>query len=247
MRTMVVSICLLTGFATGAGAGGIKEIRVGGGGASCKAYFSSIQDSFEAETGLHLVVNPTTPVQGLIELNNGQADVVASPLPLVSMIKGAAKNGIIIDAGLFSARKIGSSKFVVFVHRSNNVAALSKKQLQDIFTAKVRNWRQIGGENREIVVVWGLATPGQNELFTRQIMDGHAVTESATEVFGYGDIRDAISKTKGAIGIGPQGFATANIRTPKTPEVAADVIVITKGQPSPEVERLLKFIKEYSW
>lgn len=247
MRAIIVSICLLLGICTGVGAETAREIRVGGGGASCKAFFGAIHDVFEAETGLRMVVTPTTPVQGLIELNNGQLDVVASPLPLASMIKGAARNGIIIDAGLFAVRKIGASKVKVFVNKSNNIASLTKKQLQDIFSGKVRNWKQVGGENREIVVVWGLATPGQNELFTRQLLDGKAVTPSAMEVFDYGDIRDAIAKTPGAIGIDPQGFATSSLRTPKAPEVESEVIVITKGQPTADVDRLLKYIKEYSW
>lgn len=247
VRTIVVSVGLLMTIATGAGAEGAKEIRVGGGGASCKAFFGAIHDMFEAETGQRMVVTPTTPVQGLIELNAGQLDLVASQLPFAAMIKGAAKSGVIIDAGLFTVRKIGTSKVMVFVNKSNTITALSKKQLQDIFTGKVRNWKQVGGENREIVVVWGLATPGQNELFTRQILDRKAVTESAMEVFDYGDIRDAIAKTPGAIGIDPQGFATSSLRVPKALEVDSEVIVLTKGQPTPDVDRLLKYLKEYSW
>lgn len=247
MRIMILSIWLLIGFASGAGAEGSKEIRIGGGGASCKAYFSAIRDLFEAETGVHLVINPTTPIQGLIELNNGQIDLVAAPVPFATLVKGAARNGVIIDSGLFTVRNIGRSNIQVFVNKVNGVASLNKKQLQDIFTGKMRNWRQAGGEDREIVVVWGVATPGQNELFNRQILDGKPVTASAMEVFDYDEIRETIARIPGAIGIDPHGYISSSIKSLKTPAVVSDVIAVTKGQPKPEVERLLGFIKEYSW
>lgn len=247
MRTIMVSIGLLLGICTGVGAETAREIRVGGGGASCKAFFSVVRDIFERETGLRMVVKPTTPVQGLIELNNGQVDLVVAPISFASMAKGAARNGVIIDSGLFTVRIIGRSNIEVFINKANSITSLSKKQLQDIFTGKVRNWKQVGGEDRPIVVVWGIATPGQNELFSRQVLDGKAVTSSAMEVFDYDEIREAIARTPGAIGIDPQGYVSSSIKSPKTPAVASDVIVVTKGQANPEVERLLAFIKQYSW
>ncbi|WP_054693350.1 substrate-binding domain-containing protein [Geotalea toluenoxydans] len=162
MKILNLVMCTLAWlFCSTAFAEAPREIKIGGGGASCKQIFGSIQDNFERETGIHLAINTTTPVQGLIELNNGSADIVASPLPFSSMVKGAARNGVIIDSGLFTVRNVGKSNVLVFVHKSNKVAGLSKKQLQDIFSGKVRNWKQVGGDNQQIVVVWGVSTRGR--------------------------------------------------------------------------------------
>jgi len=41
----------------------------------------------------------------------------------------------------------------IVVHPSNPVENLTKQQLQDIYAGKITNWKEIGGEDREIVVV----------------------------------------------------------------------------------------------
>jgi phosphate transport system substrate-binding protein len=247
MRILKLVACILAWGITAAAAEASKEIKIGGGGASCRQIFSPVRDNFERETGIDLSINATTPAQGLIELNNGHVDIVASPVPFSSMARGAARNGVIIDRGLFTVRSVGKSAVLVFIHRSNPVAALTKKQLQDIFTGRLKNWKQVGGEDLPITVVWGLATPGQNELFTRQVLEGKQVTEDAVEIFDYFEIRDKIAQTRGAIGINPQGFASASTRNPKIPSVPFEIIVVTKGKAKPEVEQLLKYIKDYSW
>lgn len=247
MRLLILVACILAWGLYPAAAEAPKEIKIGGGGAACRQVFEPVRESFEKDTGLQLSIYPTTPSQGLIELNNGLTDVVASQVPFSSMVNGAARSGVIIDKGLFTVRSVEKSSILAFVHRSNPVAALSKKQLQDIFTGKVRNWKQLGGQNLPIVVVWGISTQGQNEIFTKQVLDGKQLADDVVEVFDYYEIRDKIARTPGAVGINPQGFAGANTRNPKIPLVTLDIIVVTKGQPKPEVEKLLKYINDYSW
>jgi phosphate transport system substrate-binding protein len=41
----------------------------------------------------------------------------------------------------------------IIVHQSNQVAELSRQQIIDIFTGKIRNWRDVGGPDRPITVV----------------------------------------------------------------------------------------------
>ncbi len=222
------------------------EIKIGGGGAACKGFFVPLAESFEAETGIKLNINPTTPAQGLIELNDGHIDLATAAHTFDDLVKGAAKSGITVDPTLFTVRELGTNKTLVFVHKSNKVKKLSKKQLQDIFTGKTTNWKQVGGANQEIVVVWAVATPGQNNLFTREILDGKQVTQKHQEVNKYKDVRDFVAKTPGAIGIGPHGFVTPATRNPQIPLLTAPVIAVTKGKPSAEVEKLLEYIKSYN-
>lgn len=248
MKKISLGLLLVAGLmGSAAGAEPLREIRLGGGGASCKQYFVPVLDNFENETGIHVTLAATTPVQGLIELNSGLMDIIASSIPFSSMVKGAAKNGIIIDPGLFTVRKIGSYNILVFVHNSNQVSVLNKKQLQDIFAGKIKNWKKVGGADRDIVVVWGVSTLGQNELFTSQVLEGKAVTGAAVDAFDYAEIREIISRTPGAIGIDPLGFASSNTRNPKAPRATADVIAVTKGQPKPELEQLLRYVRDYNW
>jgi phosphate transport system substrate-binding protein len=222
------------------------EVKVGGGGAACKGFFAPATESFEAETGIILKVMPSTPGQGLIELNAGHLDVATSAVTFEAMIKGAAKSGITIDPSQFTVNEIGTNKTLVFTHKSNPVQTLSKKQLQDIFTGKKTNWQQVGGADQEIAVAWGVATPGQNGLFTQQILEGKSIAQNHQELTDYKSIKAFIEKTPGAIGIDPQGYVSASTRNPKIPLITSTVIAVTKGKPSAEAEKLIQFVKEYA-
>lgn len=222
------------------------QIKVGGGGAACKGFIAPFVEPFEDDTGVSVVIKPTTPAQGLIELNDGHVDIATAAVSFDEMIKGAARSGITIDSSLFNVKEIGSNKTLVFLHKSNRVRKLSKKQLSNIFTGKITNWNQVGGANQEIVVVWGIATPGQNGLFSRQILEDLPITPKRKEVTDYISIRDFVATNPGAIGIGPQGFAIASTNNPQIPLIISPVTVVTKKDASAESEKLLQYVKAYS-
>lgn len=219
-------------------------IKIGGGGAACGSFIAPVEESFEAETGISLDVRSSSPSQGLIELKDGQLDMATGAVSFEEMIRGAAKSGINIDPLQFTVRQIGSNRTLLFTHRSNKVKSLSKKQLQNIFTGKVTNWKQVGGANQEVVVVWGIATPGQNELFTKKILDGKSITRKHQEVADYRSIRNFVAKNPGAIGIAPQDLVSSATRNPQIPFLDSPVIAVTKGAPSVEIETLLSYVKE---
>jgi phosphate transport system substrate-binding protein len=221
------------------------EIKVGGGGAACRGFFESSAESFEIETGIKVHVKASTPSQGLIELNDGHIDIATAAVPFEDMVKGAATNGIQVDPSQFIIHNIGTNKTLVFVNKSNTIKKLSKKQLQDIFSGKVTNWKHVGGANEEITVVWGIATPGQNALFTKQILGDKLLTRNIKEVSDYKSIRDYVARNKGAIGIDPHGFISGATRTPQIPLITAPVIAVTKGNPSPESGQLIKYVRDY--
>jgi phosphate transport system substrate-binding protein len=242
MKITVWAACLLGVICTASIAAEPLRIRIGGGGAACKTVFSPIAKAFEAKNGIVLAINPTTPGQGLIELNNGQIDVAASAHPLEWMVRMAEKSGVTINANLFKVRQIGTNRTLIFTHKTNKVKRLSKKQLKDIFTGRITNWKRVGGADLPIIVVWGLATPGQNELFTKLILDDAMILKNHRETTNYRKIKDFIAKTPGAIGINPEGFVTDSTRNPKIPTIISPVIAVTKGPPSPEAEKLFSYI-----
>lgn len=52
-----------------------------------------------------------------------------------------------------TAYTIGMDGIAVILHRSNPVGALSNSQVLDVYTGKIRNWRDVGGPDRPITVV----------------------------------------------------------------------------------------------
>lgn len=57
----------------------------------------------------------------------------------------------------------------VVVHKSNAVKALSKRQLADIYSGKVTNWRQLGGPDGPVRVLGAAADSGASELFAHYL------------------------------------------------------------------------------
>ena len=248
MKSIWLTIIIVLGitFST-ASAADPPVIKVGGGGAACQGFFVPFKASFEAEAGIKVDIAATSPAQGLIDLNKGTLDIATCAVPFTTIIKGAAEKGVTIDPQEFSITEVGTNHTLVFLHKSNKVVELSKKQLQEIFAGKVTNWAQMGGDDREIIVVWSKGTPGQNELFITQILDGGKVVNDAMEAADYTDIREKVARTPGAVGIDPQGYVSAITKNPKTPPITSPVIAITRINPPSKIEKLLAYIKSNSW
>jgi phosphate transport system substrate-binding protein len=221
-----------------------EVVRVEGGGAAIATVFGPMKEHFEKDTGMVLSITQSTPFKGLVALVEGRADVATGAVSLEDMIKGAAKEGVTVNPASLQKLDLTVTRTVVFTHKSNKVAKLSKEQLKKIFTGKITNWKDVGGQNLPIQVVWGNATPGQNAKFTREILGGAAVTAKARRVTNYASIRDTVAATPGAIGIDPLGMATNNIHTPKVPSITSPIIVVTKGKPTPAAQKVFDYFKE---
>ncbi|KAF0214959.1 MAG: phosphate transport system substrate-binding [Geobacteraceae bacterium] len=221
-----------------------EEIKVEGGGAAISHVFAPMKEQFEKTSGMKLKLTMSSPVKGLIALEKGLADAATAAVTLENMISGAAKEGVIIDPASLRKVEVAQNRLMVFVHKTNKIPGLSKEQLHGIFTGKITNWKQLEGEDRSITVVWGKNTPGQNAQFTKEILDGHQVTEKAKFVTDYKSVRDTVAATPGAIGIDPIGLVSGTINTPEIPVMTCPIIVVTKGEPSPKVQKLLTYYDE---
>ncbi len=207
----LLAICLLLTFAP-ARAEDERAIRVGGGGASITTAFMPISDDFRNKTDILLIFLPSNPFRGLVSLNAGGLDVATGLLPLEKLQEEAKRKGQDIDFNQLRQFPLAKSSIVVFTDPTNPVTALSRKQLQGIFSGRITNWKAVGGKDQEIVVVWGKNTPGINQLFTQAIMDNEPLLHNRENAFSYSDIRLKVHNIPGAIGIDAVGFKDNSVR-----------------------------------
>ncbi len=220
------------------------EIKLGGGGASIATVFAPVKAPFEKASGDNLIILQSTPKDGLKQLWSGQLDVAVTAVGLDGMIAGAAKDGITVDKAALQTIEIGTNKTVVFIHPSNPVASLNKEQMKGLFTGKITNWKDVGGKDAPVLVVWGKNSPGQNALFTKVILDGEKIIAENLETTDYKGIKDTIATNPEAIGIDPLGMVDATVKGIKpSPEANSTILLITKGKPSGSVQKLIDFIK----
>lgn len=241
MKTIVMlGVGLSLAFATAGYAA--DEIRISGGGASFADVFDPIKAPFEKATGITVFNLHSSPADGLSDLAIGKVDVAIGAVPLESMIAGAEKKGAKVVAAKLVTTVVGKNNTVIYINPANKVNGLSGDQVKQIFTGKITNWKEVGGDDKDIVVIWGKGTPGQNSQFTKEVLGGEEVA-AIVESTNYAKIKDTVASTPEGIGIDPHGMADGSVKVIElTPAVSAPILAITAGEPSAKVKRLYEFI-----
>jgi phosphate transport system substrate-binding protein len=88
----------------------------------------------------------------------------------------------------------------VIVNPSNKVSQLTREQLSDIFTGKIKNWKQVGGDDLVITVYSRESSSGTYEFFKESVLAGKNYASSNLMMPATGAIVQSVGQTKGAIG-----------------------------------------------
>ena len=96
----------------------------------------------------------------------------------------------------------------VVVHPSNPV-----KQLEDIFRGKINNWKQVGGDDRKIVVYSRETSSGTYEFFKESVLKNKNYMASSLSMPATGAIIQSVSQTKGAIGYVGLAYVSPRVKT----------------------------------
>lgn len=93
---------------------------------------------------------------------------------------------------------------VPVVNPGNPVSKLSKDQLWKIYTGKIKNWKEVGGEDSKIVVISRDTSSGTYDCWKSKVMkkEGkkHRVFPGALLQASNGAVAQAVAKNKKAIG-----------------------------------------------
>lgn len=101
----------------------------------------------------------------------------------------------------------------VVVHPSNPVKQLTRRQLEDIFRGKITNWKQVGGDDRKIVVYSRETSSGTYEFFKESVLKNKNYMSSSLSMPATGAIIQSVSQTRGAIGYVGLAYVSPRIKT----------------------------------
>jgi phosphate transport system substrate-binding protein len=151
--------------------------------------------------------------------------------------------------------------FAVIVHPGVGVKNLTKKQIQDIFSGKAANWKDVGGPDQKIVVVNRPRNSGTRAVFTKTLMGSVPINESGLTEDATGTVVSIVKQTPGAISYasfgGTRGSGLAevsiegvaptddNVTSGKYP-VWSYEHMFTMGPPTGEVSRFIAYVQTHS-
>jgi len=103
-----------------------------------------------------------------INLIDGNADIILTHRIISSDEKAHADA---VGVTLIET-PIASDAFVFIVHKKNPVKSLTVNEIQKIYTKKITNWSEIGGNKKDINAYLRPRNSGSEEVFRTLVMDG---------------------------------------------------------------------------
>jgi phosphate transport system substrate-binding protein len=102
--------------------------------------------------------------------------------------------------------KVALDGLSVYVNPENKLTELTVDQVGDIFTGKIKNWKEVGGPDAPITVYSRENSSGTYEFFKEHILKGKDFAASAQTMPGTAAIVQAIVKDKNGIGYGGAAY-----------------------------------------
>jgi len=107
---------------------------------------------------------------GLSNVASGVSDIGDSDVPS-SFVKN-------IDASALKDHQVAVAVFAVIVNPGSGVTALTAQQVQDVFSGKVTNWKDVGGGDVPITLIERKPGSGTRLTFDKTVMKGTAESSS---------------------------------------------------------------------
>lgn len=141
------------------------------------------------------------------------------------------------------------------VNKKVGVKNISMENLQKIFTGEITNWKEVGGNDIDVVLLNRAAGSGTRGTFERWVLNGKK-PKSAQEQDSSGTVRQIVADTPGAISYVAFSYVTNDVATlsidnvqPTDENVKTNKWVIwsyehmyTKGKPTELTKQFLDYV-----
>ena len=160
------------------------------GSTSMKSVIGALGESFQnANSGVTFTYNPTGSGSGIQAVSEGRCDIGLASRSLKDDEKSSGLTGTVL----------AYDGIAVVVSPENPVSDLTIQQIADIYTGKITNWSEVGGNDAEIVLIGREAGSGTRDGF-ESITGTEEACQYRQELTSTGDVIATVSQNPNAIG-----------------------------------------------
>jgi phosphate transport system substrate-binding protein len=187
--------------------GGAQSISVKGSDTMLPIAQAEAEEFMNENSGKSVTVTGGGSGVGIAALIDGQVDIATASRDITpDEVKAANAKGINPVQ-----HSVAYDGITVIVNPANTVSKLTFNQLRGIYNGSISNWKDVGGQDKPIVVITRDSSSGTYKDFQKDVLLGDeyrtdAVTQPAT-----GGIVSEVSQNQNAIGY--IGFAYLDSRT----------------------------------
>ena len=158
--------------------------------------------------GIKISISGGGSGNGMKALIDGSTDIADSS----RFIKGKEVK-LAVKKGIYPVPfAVAYDCIVPVVHPSNSIVNITMAQLKDIYMGKVKNWKEIGGPDRPVVVISRDTSSGTYEVWAKKVMTKKRVFPGALLQASNGAVSQAVAKNKNAIGYIGIGYMNKDVK-----------------------------------
>ena len=254
MKTRTIKILVLlafffflVSFISGCGKKGDRKARIRiVGSTSVFPFAEMLAETYEKhEPEIEVDVQAGGSTVGIISARDGLCDIGTSSRNL----REGEKEGVKVI-------EMARDGIAIILHPSNKVKSLTTEQIRNIYAHKIRNWKEVGGDDAVIAFVTREEGSGTRGAFAEIIMKDVKIDRHGLVQDSNGSVREVVATSPHAIGyislalvnekvkaiavdgVGPTNENLINGTYP----VVRPFLFIVKGEPKGEVKNFIDFV-----
>ena len=170
------------------------------GSTSMEKVIGTLGEAFTEKEGINVTYNPTGSGSGIQAVSEGRCDIGLSSRALKDDEKATLTATVVALDGI-----------AMIVNPENPVSDLTVEQIADIYTGKITNWSEVGGNDAEIVLIGREAGSGTRDGF-ESITDTKDSCKYRQELTSTGDVITTVSTNPDAIGYASLAALKDNVK-----------------------------------
>lgn len=230
------------------------NIRVDGSTTVLPAMQKIVEAYMKANPGVNITVSGGGSGNGIKAIIDGTTNVAMSSREMKPKEFEAAKE----KGHVVKPVEIALDALAPIVNPANPVKGLTSEQLQGIFSGKIKNWKEVGGDDKEIVVISRDTSSGTYEAWQELIMKDQKVTPAALLQASSGAVLQVVGKNKYAIAYDGYAYVNNTVKAlpvngiagsektvaDKSYPVSRPLFIIVPEKTTPEVQKFVDYIMD---